>query len=171
MRLPTEQQALLTTLLPELRQIASYLQYSMLYGQDLCEPSDLLQEALSSMYTATVYPPPDLAQLKTWSGTMLKRRALDYLAKRKRDRDGSYGHVQELDYYAIPAADCEERVAYVLKVAQKHLRPIVNQVIIGYYKGYSGTQIAEHLGIPRNTVKTHFYAAKLRLRKLCVTAD
>ena len=170
MRLPAEQQALLTTLLPDLRQMAGYLHYSMLYGQDLCEARDLLQEALSSMFTATVFPPPDLVQLKTWAYTMLKRRTLDYLLKRKRDRDGSYGHVEELAYHVLPDEESKERVAYVLGVARQHLRPILSQVVMGYALGHSGKKISADLGIPHATVKTHFHLAKKRLRELCITA-
>ena len=171
MRLPDEQQALLTALLPDLRHMAGHVHYRLLAGQELCEPADLLQEALADMFAARVHPPADLAQLKTWAYTTLKRRALNYMSQRKRDYEGSYNYVRERDYYDLVPDYGEEKVAYLYRVARLHLRPIVNQVLIGYGLGHSGLKIAADLGIPHNTVKTHFHTAKLRLRKLCITAN
>lgn len=170
MLLPAAQQALLLTCLPELRKMAGHVHYSMLFGQELCEPADLLQEGLASMYAATVFPPADLAQLKVWAYSTIKRRALNYLDRRNRDREGSFGHVRELEYNAIVPQNGEEKASYMFRMARLHLRPIVNQVFIGYGLGYSGNQIAADLGIPRNTVKTHYHVAKQRLRELCITA-
>ena len=171
MRLPDEQQALLTAMLPDLHRMAGHVHYRLLAGQELCERADLLQEALADMFASRVHPPADLAQLKTWAYTTLKRRALNYMAQRKRDYEGSYNYVQEQDYNALVPDDGEEKVAYLYRMARLHLRPIVNQVLIGYGLGHSGHKIAADLGIPRNTVKTHFHTAKLRLRKLCITAN
>lgn len=171
MRLPAEQQALLTTLLPELQKMAESVHWKFFRGcDDLATREDLLQTTLSQLYTAPRFPPPDSEQLMRWANVAMRNVALHMLDKSKRDKLGSYIYTQEQEYHAIVPATGEEKVAYLFRVAQLHLRPVVNQVLLGYGLGHSGKQIAAKLGIPHATVRQHFYTAKNTLKSLMVTA-
>ena len=171
MRLPAEQQALLTTLLPQLRHVANSVHWKFFMGSnDLYTREDLVQVTLARLYTALNFPPPDEDQLMRWANVAMRNAALDAIVKARRERGLGRGYVQEQEYHALGPYEAEEKVSYLLRMAGQHLRPVVNQVLIGYSQGHSGKQIAQELRIPHATVRTHFQTAKRRLRELGLTA-
>jgi DNA-directed RNA polymerase specialized sigma24 family protein len=171
MQLPAEQQAVLTASLPELRRMAANVHWKFFFNSDdLCTREDLVQATLSRLYTARNYPPADTVQLMRWANVSMRNVALDLVGKAKMEREGARTYLREQEYHALVPATGEEKLAYLLRMARLHLRPVVNQVLLGYGLGHSGTQIAATLGIPKATVRHHFFQAKKHLRTLDLTA-
>jgi RNA polymerase sigma factor (sigma-70 family) len=170
MQLPAEQQALLMENMPRLRRIAGHIYQKHGWDQDLFTAEDFLNHGLYKMWTAPSWPAAEKELMLAWAYRVINNHAINAVKYNRRNREVTTVYMVEQVYHAIVPHSNEDKVAYLFRMAQQHLRPVVNQVLLGYGLGHSGKQIAAKLGIPHSTVRQHFYTAKNTLKTLMVTA-
>ncbi|KKU13306.1 MAG: RNA polymerase, sigma-24 subunit, ECF subfamily [Candidatus Magasanikbacteria bacterium GW2011_GWC2_45_8] len=104
---------------------------------------------------------------KTWAYTIATNTVYDYLRRKHRSRELFIIDDPESAFETI-----DEDTAYkeiedkeVVEKALGSLKPLHQTILMMYYKDeLTYEEIASHLRIPLNTVKTHLYRAKRALK-------
>ncbi|MEO8039928.1 MAG: sigma-70 family RNA polymerase sigma factor [Betaproteobacteria bacterium] len=106
----------------------------------------------------------------TWLLTLCRSRAIDHL--RRRDEAESHADPEAL---AAPGIDDSRDPQNLLLAVERHsalydslaqLIPIQRQLLaLAFFRGLSHHEVAEHLGMPLGTVKTHIRKALEVLRR------
>jgi len=138
------------------------------------EAEEVVQEALTIVWTRIGQVPDEPRGLLAWALRTTSNRAIDRLRSRKR-RDRKAAHVAANGMEGEPVAEAAEpneagtpgwHVHQTVHAALEAL-PQEQQVVVwlAYFQGLTQTQIADRLGIPIGTVKTRLRLAfdKLRL--------
>ena len=149
--------------------------YHLLGGYD--DAQDAAQEALIQVYVALPAARHDLP-FRPWFFQILRRKCLDALRRRRPLQRFSplreAGEADEgwEDCWPDPAPLPEE--LYARRDVQRVLHQVIGQlepkyrdvVLLRYATDLTFEEMGAVLGLPVNTVKTHFQRAKLRLRPL-----
>lgn len=110
--------------------------------------------------------------VQTWLLTIARSRALDRVRSLNRLRedsiDGKSGEfVSQLASTADPAMDAESRERRGVVIAALETLPAEQRQALemGYFGGYSQSEIAERTGLPLGTIKTRMRLAMQKLRE------
>lgn len=154
------------TLVERYERAVYHLAYRTLRDGD--EAQDAAQEAFFKAYRSLRTFKPD-AKFSTWIFSITYHACCDRLARRKR-----YSN-EELPERADPAAGPESQAvasdeARRLRTAIGELPEKYRAVITLYHlQGRQYDEIAQVLGVPMGTVKTHLFRAKEQLRRILHT--
>ncbi|MBL7767521.1 MAG: RNA polymerase sigma-70 factor [Flavipsychrobacter sp.] len=115
----------------------------------------------------------DLANPTSYLFTIAAHKIIDSLRKNKKELKAQYLLSQELNYYE------ECRSGYDVKLAQKIINQSIQQLPaqrqkvfeLKYLEGYNYEQIANNLGISKNTVRNHMVKALESLRTTILQND
>ncbi|MEZ4826892.1 MAG: sigma-70 family RNA polymerase sigma factor [Bacteroidia bacterium] len=128
---------------------------------------DALQDSFMKVWNNIGSFDPDKGRLFTWISQIARNTAIDF-SRSKIYKKREIGRLTEKDYTAsnpemevntyIDAIGINEWVSR-LKPEHKELLDLL------YFRGFSHTEAAEHLGLPLGTVKTRARAAISELRK------
>jgi RNA polymerase sigma factor (sigma-70 family) len=114
----------------------------------------------------------DQGKVSTWLSSIARYRAID-VWRRQSSRPEQHSLAwADLSPGALPRADGPAQSAD-LALERERVRTAVSQLpdeqkqalALAYFKGYSHSQIAEHLGLPLGTVKTRIRLAMEKLRQ------
>ncbi|MEN9613911.1 MAG: hypothetical protein RLZZ347_218 [Candidatus Parcubacteria bacterium] len=142
--------------------------------QDYDDASELLQTTFIKVYTKRSHIDP-AGSFKNWLYKIATNVAYDFFRKKKREQlvfldDESVFETIEGDT-AYSTIDTEIAV-HDLKEALVKIRPHHRTILLLYYKEeLSYAEIADILGLPINTVKTHLRRAKIELETFLKNND
>jgi RNA polymerase sigma-70 factor, ECF subfamily len=126
---------------------------------------EVVQETFIRAWRARERFDPDLGSLRTWLFAIEKRVLIDVARSRNAKR------TVPLDVDVAVADDDVERAltGWQVEEAVRRLRPEHRQVLVEtYYRGRSGREVANELGVPEGTVRSRLFYA---LRSLRLTLD
>jgi RNA polymerase sigma-70 factor (ECF subfamily) len=138
-----------------------------LYGyarRSLGDPAaaeDVVQETFVRAWRARDRFDGGLGTLRTWLFTIARRVVIDHARSRAIRRS------EPLPLDLAVADDEVEKamVGWQVEEAMRRLRPEHRQVLVEtYYRGRSGREVAEELGIPEGTVRSRLFYALRTLR-------
>lgn len=147
--------------------VAYGLAFRVLRDDRLAE--DAVQEAFLGVWRTAAGFRAERAKASTWILTLVHRRAVDLVRREERRR------AEPLDDETRDAATSEsaedaawlgferERVQGALRQLPDAQREAIE---LGYYGGYSQSELAERLGLPLGTIKSRMFAGLARLREL-----
>ena len=147
--------------------VAYGLAFRVLRDDRLAE--DAVQEAFLGVWRTAAGFRAERAKASTWILTLVHRRAVDLVRREERRR------ADPLDDETRDAATSEsaedaawlgferERVQGALRQLPDAQREAIE---LGYYGGYSQSELAERLGLPLGTIKSRMFAGLARLREL-----
>ena len=131
---------------------------------DRDQAEDIAQEAFIKAFNKLSEFKPAKSRFSTWLYRIATNKAIDYLRASKRKVP-----VEDIELVADEAApdyEAEETKREVRDAVAKLQPPTHRQVIEAYYwEGKSYEQIAEHLQVPLNTVRTWLRRAKQQLKE------
>jgi RNA polymerase sigma-70 factor (ECF subfamily) len=122
---------------------------------------DVVQETFIRAWRARERFDSNLGTLRTWLFTIARRVVIDHARSRAIRR------TEPLPVDAAMADDEVERAmtGWQVEEAIRRLRPEHRQVLVEtYYRGRSGRDVAEVLGIPEGTVRSRLFYALRTLR-------
>ncbi len=131
------------------------------------DAEDLTQETFVKVYKH-LHSFDSSKNFKTWLYTIATNTVYDHLRRRRRARelfiidnpDNAFETIDEDDAYK----EIEDRE--VVGKALNGLKPLHQVILMMYYKDEcTYEEIANHLHIPLNTMKTHLYRAKQALKE------
>ncbi len=110
-------------------------------------------------------------RFSTWLFTIARRLLLNHLQKRKPvyDTEGVLGHVGRSESPGEPATRQEQgdRVKSMLRQALMGLSDEQREVLLLFHQmNWPIALIADHLGLPAGTVKSHLHRGRERLREI-----
>jgi RNA polymerase sigma factor (sigma-70 family) len=120
---------------------------------------DVVQEVFASLVKERGRFDPERGTLATWLMTLTHHKSVDLIRSRERRvgldaADSGLALMPELSAGPEDAAEISEQGALV-RGALHRLSSIEREVIVlGYFGGYSQSQIARRLGVPLGTVKS-----------------
>ncbi|HXZ62899.1 MAG TPA: sigma-70 family RNA polymerase sigma factor [Acidimicrobiales bacterium] len=126
---------------------------------------DVVQETFVRAWKARDRFDTNLGTLRTWLFTIARRVVIDHARARA---------VRQSDPFPAEVAVAEDEmeramVAWQVEEAVRRLRPEHREVLVEtYYRGRSGREVAEALGVPEGTVRSRLFYA---LRTLRLTLD
>ncbi len=103
---------------------------------------------------------------EAWFSTLARTRSLDFLRKRKTQRGVAYSTFR--GPVTLPSVLQDLQVQQALEGLPAHLRQTLE---LAYYEGPTQTEVAERLGAPLGTIKTHTRTALRELRKTLGARD
>ena len=115
-------------------------------------------------------------RFSTWLFTIARRLLLNSLQKKRPLNAGDWldaasSSVMELSDETTDASD-REFAAEILDGAMETLTPHQREIVILYHhKGKTVHQVAEHLGMPEGTIKSHLHRARRRMRDWMSSSD
>ena len=115
-------------------------------------------------------------RFSTWLFTIARRLLLNSLQKKRPLNAGDWldaasSSVMELTAETSDASD-REFAAEILDGAMETLTPHQREIVILYHhKGKSVHQVAELLGMPEGTIKSHLHRARRRMRDWMSSSD
>lgn len=138
--------------------------------QDPDEAEDVVEETFWQAWRKASSYEPSRGAVSTWLLTIGRRRALDRLRARKRNREDLNGGNVFADhpssdpdpYQDVEGADVRESVRAALNALPEEQRQPLE---LGYFNGLSQAEIAEETGEPLGTVKTRMRLALQKLRE------
>lgn len=138
--------------------------------RDPDEAEDVVEETFWQVWRKAGSYEPSKGAVSTWLLTIGRRKALDRLRARKRNREDTIGG--ESTFADIPsrspdpASEAEGReLRENIRAALKELPSEQREVLeLGYFSGLSQAEIAEATGQPLGTVKTRTRLAMQKLR-------
>ena len=128
---------------------------------------DVTQETFIKVYTHRKKIDLD-KNIKTWIFTIATNTTYDFLRSKKRKREISLDEENETNssfetYYSSK----EEGLVSDVDKALEQINPEYRKVLLLFYQqGFEYKEIAEILGMPINTVKTHISRGKEQLKEL-----
>ena len=128
---------------------------------DPAAAEDVVQETFVRAWRARDRFDSGLGTLRTWLFTIARRVVIDYARSRAIRRS------EPLPVDVAVADDAVEKamVGWQVEEAMRRLRPEHRQVLVEtYYRGRSGREVAEELGIPEGTVRSRLFYALRTLR-------
>ena len=138
--------------------------------QDHDEAEDVVEETFWQAWRKAASYEPAKGAVSTWLLTIGRRRALDRLRARKRNREDLNGAGVFVDlpspepdpYRNVEGSDIRESVRAALRALPEEQRQPLE---LGYFNGLSQSEIAEATGEPLGTVKTRMRLAMQKLRE------
>ncbi len=138
--------------------------YCLRVLKDSSNAKDITQETFIKVYKHHKEIDPD-KNMKTWIFTIATNAMYDLFRSKKRKREISLEeNIETIDmsssYYT------EEGIVRDVENALFQIKPEYREAILLFYQqGFSYNDIAEILGIPINTVKTHISRGKQQLKE------
>lgn len=138
--------------------------------QDPDEAEDVVEETFWQAWRKASSYEPSRGAVSTWLLTIGRRRALDRLRARKRNREdldarNVFANLPSSDpdpYQDAENANLRESVRTALRGLPEEQR---HPLELGYFNGLSQSEIAEVTGEPLGTVKTRMRLAMQKLRE------
>lgn len=138
--------------------------------QDPDEAEDVVEETFWQAWRKASSYEPSRGAVSTWLLTIGRRRALDRLRARKRNREdldarnvfADFPSSEPDPYQDIEGTDVRESVRAALRSLPEEQRQPLE---LGYFNGLSQSEIAEVTGEPLGTVKTRMRLAMQKLRE------
>ncbi len=125
---------------------------------------DAVQEAFLAVWRSADRFLAERAKASTWILTLVHRRAVDLVRREERRRG------EPLDAVEEPQVDDKTEHLFRRRVVQEALRQLPAEqreaLELGYYGGYTQSELAERLGQPLGTVKSRMFTGLTRLREL-----
>ena len=150
--------------------------FSMIYAilRDQNESEDVLQESLVQMWKRSSTYDSNRSSLFTWAVMISRHKAIDRLRQRQRQarlvdavtRESTIGFSTPPPNRAdatLARNDEGERVRAALAQIDEAQREAID---LGFFGGFTQTQISERLGAPLGTVKARIRRGLLALREL-----
>lgn len=139
--------------------------------KDPDEAEDVVEETFWQAWKKAGSYEPSKGAVSTWLLTIGRRKALDRLRAKKRNReepienDRTFADLPSAS--ADPSAEAEgSELRENVRAALRELPPEQREVLeLGYFSGMSQTEIAEATGQPLGTVKTRMRLAMQKLRE------
>jgi RNA polymerase sigma-70 factor, ECF subfamily len=133
------------------------------------EAQDLTQEVFLTFWKQERFD-PSRAALSTYLGVMTRSRALNKLQSRSSRQRMSDRLQQNAVEFSAPTpleqasvAEQQETVRQALTQLSDNQRTVLE---LNYYKGLSQSEVAQQLGLPLGTVKTHARQGLIKLRQI-----
>ena len=130
---------------------------------------DAVQEAFLQVWRSAATFRAERAKASTWILTLVHRRAVDLVRREERRQadpltdDSMLGMATEETEEAAWLRFERERV----QAALKELPDVQREALeLGYYGGFSQSELADRLGVPLGTIKSRMFAGLARLREL-----
>lgn len=147
--------------------------YSLVFHllKDADEAEDVVEETFWQAWRKASSYEPSKGAVSTWLLTIGRRKALDRIRARKRQKEEPAGRDQSFADLASTASDplqdiegkeLREQVRSALRELPQEQREVLE---FGYFKGMSQSEIAEATGQPLGTVKTRMRLAMQKLRE------
>ncbi|MEO8192672.1 MAG: sigma-70 family RNA polymerase sigma factor [Gemmatimonadales bacterium] len=139
--------------------------------KDPDEAEDVVEETFWQAWRKASSYEPSRGAVSTWLLTIGRRKALDRLRARKRNREDPVGHDRTFADLPSQAQDPSEETEgselrqHVLAALQELPAEQREVLDLGYFKGMSQTEIADATGQPLGTVKTRMRLAMQKLRE------
>jgi RNA polymerase sigma-70 factor (ECF subfamily) len=139
--------------------------------RDPDEAEDVVEETFWQAWRKAGSYEPSKGAVSTWLLTIGRRKALDRLRSRRRNREDPVDSGSGFDDLPSRAADPEmeaeggelrENVRAALRELPQEQREVLE---LGYFSGLSQVEIAERTGQPLGTVKTRMRLAMQKLRE------
>jgi RNA polymerase sigma-70 factor (ECF subfamily) len=139
--------------------------------RDPDEAEDVVEETFWQAWRKADSYEPSRGAVSTWLLTIGRRKALDRLRARKRNREDSIESESVFADLPSPSPDPEsqaegsdlrEHVRAALRELPNEQREVLE---LGYFSGLSQAEIAEKTGQPLGTVKTRMRLAMQKLRE------
>lgn len=134
------------------------------------DADDVTQQVFASAWQSRSRYRPDQAPLGAWLVGITRHRIADHFAVRHRSAEVSTdpgGLLANLDEQSDPNALTPERMDVLLALHQELEEigdPQRHIVLLAFFRDMTHRQIAEHLGLPLGTVKSHIGRTLRRLR-------
>ena len=131
------------------------------------DAEDIAQETFIKVYK-NLHKIDQDKNFKTWLYTIATNTTYDWLRRKKSrrelfvidDPESSFETIDEVDTYK----EVEDKE--VVEQALQCIKPLYKSILLMYYKDeLTYEEIAHHLRIPLNTVKTHLFRAKRALKE------
>ncbi|HVF41026.1 MAG TPA: sigma-70 family RNA polymerase sigma factor [Gemmatimonadaceae bacterium] len=139
--------------------------------KDADEAEDVVEETFWQAWRKASTYEPSRGAVSTWLLTIGRRKALDRLRTKRRQREEPFGFDRTFADLPSPSADPSQNAEgselrlHVL-TALKGLPAEQREVLeLGYFGGMSQTEIADATGQPLGTVKTRMRLAMQKLRE------
>jgi RNA polymerase sigma-70 factor, ECF subfamily len=133
------------------------------------EAQDLTQDVFLTFWKQERFD-PSRAALSTYLGVMTRSRALNKLQSRSSRQRMSDRLQQNAVEFSAPTpleqasvAEQQETVRQALTQLSDNQRKVLE---LNYYKGLSQSEVAQQLGMPLGTVKTHARQGLIKLRQI-----
>jgi RNA polymerase sigma-70 factor (ECF subfamily) len=139
--------------------------------RDPDEAEDVVEETFWQAWRKADSYEPSRGAVSTWLLTIGRRKALDRLRARKRNREDSIESEGGFADLPSPSPDPESRAegSDLREHVRAALRELPNEqrevLELGYFSGLSQAEIAEKTGQPLGTVKTRMRLAMQKLRE------
>jgi RNA polymerase sigma-70 factor (ECF subfamily) len=139
--------------------------------KDPDEAEDVVEETFWQAWKKADSYEPSRGAVSTWLLTIGRRKALDRLRAKKRNREDTvYGDFSFADLPSaapdpsseVEGAELRERIRTALSELPDEQREVLE---LGYFSGMSQSEIAEATGQPLGTVKTRMRLAMQKLRE------
>src|SRR6476659_9649763 len=130
---------------------------------------DAVQEAFLQVWRTAAAFRAERAKASTWILTLVHRRAVDLVRREERRRADPLDEAARDAATSASAEDSawlgfeRERVQRALSELPDNQREALE---LGYYGGYSQSELAERLGVPLGTIKSRMFAGLTRMREL-----
>lgn len=139
--------------------------------RDADDAEDVVEETFWQAWRKASSYEPSKGAVSTWLLTIGRRKALDRLRAKKRNREDPAGRDRNFADFAStapdPAQDTEgSELREHVRAALRELPPDQREVLeLGYFNGMSQAEIADATGHPLGTVKTRMRLAMQKLRE------
>lgn len=147
--------------------VAYGLAFRVLRDDRLAE--DAVQEAFLGVWRTAAGFRAERAKASTWILTLVHRRAVDLVRREERRRAEPLDD-ETRDAATSGSAEDAAWLGFERERVQGALRQLPDAqreaIELGYYGGYSQSELAERLGLPLGTIKSRMFAGLARLREL-----
>ncbi len=139
--------------------------------EDRAEAEDTLQEVFLIVWSRASQYDPALGKPVSWLMTVARNKCLDKIRSLKRKRTGLQKAEEEIktsqagerDANVLASRDKRESLRRALAQLPENQRQVIE---LAFIKGFTQTEIAEHLGDPIGTVKARIRRGMLKMRDL-----
>ena len=131
------------------------------------DAEDITQETFLKVYK-NLHKFDQNKNFKTWLYTIATNTTYDWLRRKKTRRELFVIDDPESNFETIDEFDAYKEVEdkEVVEQALQCIKPLYKSILLMYYKDeLTYEEIAHHLRIPLNTVKTHLFRAKRALKE------
>jgi RNA polymerase sigma-70 factor (ECF subfamily) len=139
--------------------------------KDPDEAEDVVEETFWQAWRKASSYEPSKGAVSTWLLTIGRRKALDRIRTRKRQREDAVGG--QRTFADLPSTDPDPSQQMEGSELREHVRAALRELPaeqrevleLGYFTGLSQTQIADATGQPLGTVKTRMRLAMQKLKE------